>query len=157
MTLQAKLYPECTIAHMPSAQMQDTETDEAVADPAHPADVLLGTRNTDAEEEAALNPAGTQDPIDHQQQPAERESLHQAEAGSAPGQQGDSGGPREGGDCCSLLANAPVHGDHFEWHVDADPLTLPDSTWRRAFADFCNRCGVALFQEGRCFRDPSCI
>lgn len=42
-------------------------------------------------------------------------------------------------DCCSLLANAPVHGDHYNYHVDADPLTLPDCTWRRALGDYCNR------------------
>ena len=145
MTLQAKLYPECTIAHMPSAQMQDTETVESGADSAHHAEVLAA-RNGEAEEEASETPDSTQDAIDHQQQPAEHGRLHQANAGSAHGQQRDSGGPGERGDCCSLLANAPVHGDHFEWHVDADPLTLPDSTWRRALGDFCNRCGVALFQ-----------
>lgn len=42
-------------------------------------------------------------------------------------------------DCCNLLANAPVHGDHYDYHMDADPLTLPDSTWRRTFGDYCNR------------------
>lgn len=42
-------------------------------------------------------------------------------------------------DCCALLANAPVHGDHYEWHVDADPLTLPECPWRREFGDYCNR------------------
>ena len=42
-------------------------------------------------------------------------------------------------DCCNILANAPVHGDHYEYHADADPLTLPDSVWRRDFGDYSNR------------------
>lgn len=42
-------------------------------------------------------------------------------------------------DCCNLLANAPVHGDHYEWHVDADPLTLPPCDYRTEFGDYCNR------------------
>jgi len=46
----------------------------------------------------------------------------------------------EGGvDCCSLLANAPVYGDHYDYHVDCDPLVLPDCAWRREFGDYCNR------------------
>ena len=47
-------------------------------------------------------------------------------------------------DCCSLLANAPVHGDHYEYHADADPLTFPESAWRQEFGDYSNRCLISF-------------
>jgi len=56
-------------------------------------------------------------------------------AASEAGRGVDGGGV----DCCSLLANAPVWGDHYDYHVDCDPLVLPDCAWRREFGEYCNR------------------
>ena len=50
------------------------------------------------------------------------------------------------GDCATLLANAPVYGDSYTWHVDADPLTFPDSPFRSDFGDYANgEPGMPLF------------
>lgn len=39
-----------------------------------------------------------------------------------------------------MVANAPVYGDRFSWHVDADPAVLPPSPWRDYFGTYTNRC-----------------
>jgi hypothetical protein len=44
------------------------------------------------------------------------------------------------GDCISpLTANAPTHGDTFEYHIDADPLQVPPSPWADVFGRYPNR------------------
>ncbi|KAL7489375.1 hypothetical protein ACHAW6_014969 [Cyclotella cf. meneghiniana] len=44
------------------------------------------------------------------------------------------------GDCISpLTANAPTHGDTFEYHIDADPLQVPPSLWADVFGRYPNR------------------
>jgi hypothetical protein len=30
-----------------------------------------------------------------------------------------------GEETCALVANAPVYGDAFQWHIDADPACVP--------------------------------
>lgn len=121
---QAKLYSDYTVAHMPSASMQglsseDTNTQE------HTNTSSEGLQNVQS---FSGNSATDITTVDGKPAPADT-------------------GPEEAidaVDCCSLLANAPVHGDHYNYHVDADPLTLPDSDWRRTFGDYCNRCSNKL-------------
>ena len=44
------------------------------------------------------------------------------------------------GDCISpLTANAPTHGDRFDYHIDADPLQVPPSPWADVFGRYPNR------------------
>mmetsp|Transcript_3477 Transcript_3477/g.7671 ORF Transcript_3477/g.7671 Transcript_3477/m.7671 type:complete len:524 (+) Transcript_3477:108-1679(+) len=44
------------------------------------------------------------------------------------------------GGCVSpLTANAPTHGDTFEYHIDADPLQVPPSPWADVFGRYPNR------------------
>lgn len=44
------------------------------------------------------------------------------------------------GDCISpLTANAPTHGDSFDYHIDADPLQVPPSPWADVFGRYPNR------------------
>ena len=44
------------------------------------------------------------------------------------------------GACVSpLTANAPTHGDSFNYHIDADPLQMPDSPWSDVFGLYPNR------------------
>jgi len=38
-----------------------------------------------------------------------------------------------------LVANAPITGDHFSWHIDADPNMLPPSPWRDRHGPYINR------------------
>jgi hypothetical protein len=47
--------------------------------------------------------------------------------------------PADSVDCNQFVANAAVHGDHFSWHVDADPWTLPHSTWTQRYGHYFNR------------------
>eukprot|EP00986_Skeletonema_menzelii_P017035 scaffold17147_cov136-Skeletonema_menzelii.AAC.1 len=44
------------------------------------------------------------------------------------------------GDCVSpITANAPVYGDTFEFHIDADPMQVPPSPWADIFGRYPNR------------------
>ena len=51
----------------------------------------------------------------------------------------DMGGESDGSVFAPLLANAPVHGDAFSWHTDADPSSTPASTpWAAAYGRYVN-------------------
>eukprot|EP00210_Caulerpa_lentillifera_P001733 g1664.t1 len=42
-------------------------------------------------------------------------------------------------DCDKFVANAAVYGDSFQWHVDADPWTFPESSnWVQQFGHYFN-------------------
>lgn len=44
------------------------------------------------------------------------------------------------GGCISpLTANAPTHGDSFDYHIDADPLQVPPSPWADVYGRYPNR------------------
>ena len=44
------------------------------------------------------------------------------------------------GECVSpLTANAPTHGDTFDYHIDADPYQVPPSPWADVFGRYPNR------------------
>ena len=44
------------------------------------------------------------------------------------------------GECISpLTANAPTHGDSFDYHIDADPLQVPPSPWADVYGRYPNR------------------
>ena len=44
------------------------------------------------------------------------------------------------GSCVSpLTANAPCHGDSFDFHIDADPMQVPPSPWADVFGRYPNR------------------
>jgi hypothetical protein len=61
---------------------------------------------------------------------------------------GDGGGGGGGGGsrnepgpshaCTDFVANAPVYGDCFQWHVDADPASFPPGPWRDVHGDYDN-------------------
>ncbi|KAL1511273.1 hypothetical protein AB1Y20_006081 [Prymnesium parvum] len=40
--------------------------------------------------------------------------------------------------CTSFVANAAVYGNCFQWHVDADPSSLPPCRWLDRFGDYLN-------------------
>eukprot|EP00884_Botryococcus_braunii_P000585 jgi/Botrbrau1/10527/Bobra.7_1s0008.1 len=41
-------------------------------------------------------------------------------------------------DCSPLLANAPVAGDTYSWHVDADPSSFPAGAYVAKYGDYVN-------------------
>jgi hypothetical protein len=61
------------------------------------------------------------------------------------GDGGDGGGgggsrnePGPSHACTDFVANAPVYGDCFQWHVDADPASFPPGPWRDVHGDYDN-------------------
>lgn len=122
--MQAKLYPDYTIVKMPSTLMQDSGHGGK-----HAAAETL--QQGDIGREDSLERKRSMENISENSEDIGRAELADCEPVNAQ----DS----DAVDCCNLLANAPVHGDHYDYHMDADPLTLPDSTWRRIFGDYCNR------------------
>jgi len=44
-----------------------------------------------------------------------------------------------GGEVAPIVANAPMSGESFSWHKDADPATVPPSPWRDRFGSYYNR------------------
>lgn len=45
-------------------------------------------------------------------------------------------------DCNAFVGNAAVHGDFYQWHVDADPLDFQPSKWVKTFGTYMN--GVCI-------------
>ena len=119
--LQAKLYPDFVIAHMPSASMQGIGTDDS-------------NGHTQTEPGVHASNGGSKRVSQHGSLPKESSVVNVLNKEN----DGIVESPHSV-DCCNILANAPVHGDHYDYHVDADPLTLPDSDWHRIFGDYCNR------------------
>jgi probable phosphoglycerate mutase len=64
-------------------------------------------------------------------------------------------GAASGGTVCErFVANAPVAGDSFAWHCDADPSSLPPSAWATAHGDYVNReRGKPLFVSALLYLD----
>lgn len=167
------MYPEFTIAHMPSNSMQESEaehwhTSKEIKDPSetefnlpkensrqnlkdsvsgqedlkfyghednHTRDIGKNMRSKDTKEFQGL----AQNSENHKSALASRDKDENfVEPQNDSSQENQNGNSTEA-DCCNILANAPVFGDHYEYHVDADPLTLPESLWREEFGDYCNR------------------
>ena len=118
--LQAKLYPNFIIAHMPSEAMQGLQA----------AEIGSGDLNREHEDSLPSPPSAKKAKASHGR--ADMNKIRTED--KRMDQQ-----PSTSADCCNLLANAPVHGDHYDYHVDADPLTFPECDWRRSFGDYCNR------------------
>lgn len=55
-----------------------------------------------------------------------------------------------GASTARMVANAPVYGDRFSWHIDADPSAFPPSPWRDHFGTYTNRQEEVLLSFRRC-------
>lgn len=51
---------------------------------------------------------------------------------------GDSGGAGSEYHATPFVANAAVYGNCFQWHVDADPSSMPNGSWRAVYGDYVN-------------------
>ena len=136
----AKLYPDCTICHMPAEAIQQEQ----------PADVI-GPLNThqNSQGKRCKQDAGTHDTdrqVDAQTASADQQALEAAHkangaagtpAGDDSADHGSSARPQA--DCDIFVGNAAVHGDSYTWHVDADPAAFPDSIWTAQYGAYCNR------------------
>ena len=78
--------------------------------------------------------------------------------GAAPADEGNEGGAAAGAaqyTATSFVANAATYGSAFQWHVDADPSSLPPSAWLRRHGDYANgEAGKPLFVSLLVYLDP---
>ncbi|GMH32424.1 hypothetical protein BSKO_00258 [Bryopsis sp. KO-2023] len=117
-----KLYPEADIAHMPSESIQNTAVSSA-------------SPETDPN-------AVHENPHTQRKEPIPR---NESEAPGMENEHGTDINPRSV-DCNAFVGNAPVYGDSFQWHVDADPSSFPPSQWVDTFGTyFIGEPGKPLF------------
>lgn len=139
-----KLYPDYTIAHMPSDMIQRS-TDQSAAE----AEETTSLHSEGAADIAANNRSGQT--IAAQLQEATRsdssESLHDhGSHSSRPTSSSSTEGDHKPADrqhpasvdCNQFVGNAAVYGDCYTWHVDADPSAFPASPWVDTFGHYCN-------------------
>ena len=132
-TRMTRLYPDVSFLHMPVRHMQAdvcASSDRALAEPQSQscpgpvADEETKSRGTPSACSAEAQPSTFQGPGDGHG------------ASSKRPREGDTGGAQ----CRCFVGNAAVHGDEYQWHVDADPMTIPeDSAWVRAYGQYANR------------------
>jgi len=79
-------------------------------------------------------------------------------SGEGSGEFSGGGGEQDTSDEYSatpFVANAAVYGNAFQWHVDADPSSLPPSRWLSAHGDYANgQAGKPLLVSLLVYLDP---
>ena len=62
-------------------------------------------------------------------------------------------------ECHAFVGNAAVHGDDYQWHVDADSMTVPESSeWCQTFGQYTNRVRCCLCcKAGVCSGAACCM
>lgn len=145
-TRLAKLYPNFTIAHMPSDMIQHSSSKAAAHDddddgaPGSPC--LSGAENIPSDN--ALSHDNMTDP---QTDGAQQSPQCQMETGQDHAQPQSESTPEHDPaaehqtppvDCNQFVGNAAVYGDCYTWHVDADPSAFPPSPWVNTFGYYCN-------------------
>ena len=145
-TRLAKLYPDFTIAHMPSSMIQCNST-EAVLDGDDGEDAPGSPAHSGADgplTNALRRKDMAQPPTDnmqlssqHQLQTGKDQNLLQLQSRTAS--EPDQGEHQKASvDCNQFVGNAAVYGDCYNWHVDADPSAFPASPWVDTFGYYCN-------------------
>ena len=155
-----RLYPECNIVHMPAELIQSSATAQTAGPEVAPQQGSREQRTSQSAEPAgssqtghsrlhtaaglAANSSALSPGCPYQQdvQGAERTSTSSDWPSSqskdpwlqAPLQ---GAGPAEV-DCSQFVGNAPVYGDCYSYHVDADPASLPDGPWTRHHGSYVN-------------------
>lgn len=139
-TRLAKLYPDFTIAHMPSDMIQHRA---AAADDTN--DVVPGSPGPSQAANTPLSNALGHGDLRHPQTDAMLQSSqcqtepgrHHAHPLSTSGSD-DESVAEPSVDCNQFVGNAAVYGDCYTWHVDADPSAFPASPWVDTFGHYCN-------------------
>ena len=161
-TRLCRLYPECNIVHMPAELIQGSATAQTAAPGAAPQQGSREQPTTQSRQPAGSSQAG------HPGLPTAADQLADSGALTIPGcpSQQDvhradklptsndccpssqiqdpwppapvqGAGPAEV-DCGQFVGNAPVYGDCYSYHVDADPASLPDGLWTRHHGSYVN-------------------
>ena len=107
------LYPEYQIAYLPSQAIQTR------------------TRHDDEDFENVMDQEEEEE--DHLQKSSAPESKRVKRVNEYEKEEHSSSV-----DCSAILANAAAHGDTFKYHVDADPMSFPPSSWTRSFGEYFN-------------------
>lgn len=139
-TRLAKLYPDFTIAHMPSDMIQHRTAAASDND-----DVVPGSPGPSQVADTSLNNALRHGDLRLPQIDATLQSSQcQTESGSHQAQPPSRSGSDDESvaepsvDCNQFVGNAAVYGDCYTWHVDADPSAFPASPWVDTFGHYCN-------------------
>ena len=142
-----KLYPDFTIAHMPSNMIQRSSTEPALNGDDDGEDAPGSPAHSDADSPLA-SALGCNDLSDPQTDDMQQSSKHQLQTGKEQNQpqlhsssaseltQAEHQKPSV--DCNQFVGNAAVYGDCYTWHVDADPSAFPASPWVDTFGYYCN-------------------
>ena len=146
-TRLAKLYPDFTIAHMPSNMIQ-RGSPEAASDDNGDGDDAQGSPAHSGANSPLANAPGSNDMTHPQTDNRQQSSQHQRQTGkdqNQPQLQGSSASQLDQADhqkasvdCNQFVGNAAVYGDCYTWHVDADPSAFPASPWVDTFGYYCN-------------------
>ena len=146
-TRLAKLYPDFTIAHMPSNMIQRGST-EAASDGDDEGKDAPGSPAHLAADSPLANTLGHDDMTYPQTDNMQQSSQHQLQTGKDQNQpllrSSSASVPDQAEhqkasvDCNQFVGNAAVYGDCYTWHVDADPSAFPASPWVDTFGYYCN-------------------
>lgn len=143
-TRLTKLYPDFTIAHMPSNMIQHGSTETASDDNDDGGNAQRSPAHSGANSPLA-NALGRDDMTYPQTDNMQQSSERQPETGKDQIQQSSSASEldqvehqKASVDCNQFVGNAAVYGDCYTWHVDADPSAFPASPWVDTFGYYCN-------------------
>ena len=173
-TRLCRLYPECDIVHMPAELIQSSAAAQTAGAGPAPKQGSWEQRTSLSAEPAGCSQTGHPGLHTAADLPADssascsgcpsQQDVHGAEKAPTsndwwPGSQSkdpwaqaplQGAGPAEV-DCGQFVGNAPVYGDCYSYHVDADPASLPDGPWTRHHGSYVNgEPGELWFSQGAC-------
>ena len=160
----AKLYPEYDIVHMPAEHMQpdsgstrDSRADDGLGHQCCATGderIAAGYGSIEWQERiqhrcgagqnvsahGSFGQTDRQSSVSHLEADVPPSAAAAAAGNCQPKEEGASAGQQNsaGVYCAQFVGNAPVAGDQFSYHVDADPAEVQDSRWTAAFGRFCN-------------------
>lgn len=146
-TRLAKLYPDFTIAHMPSDMIQHRTTADGHDEDGGGVVVVQDSSGFPQAQDTSFDSASGHGGVTHPQTDAMMQSS-QCQTGTSkdhiawPHSRSSSGDvaavAEPSVDCNQFVGNAAVYGDCYTWHVDADPSAFPASPWVDTFGHYCN-------------------
>jgi hypothetical protein len=139
-----KLYPDVAFMHMPVQHMQAGCCAQADSSPQLPAAASLNSTDAHAADGASC----LQSPVELAR------SLRTPQAPRHKRQRSCEDDAEA--ECHCFVGNAAVHGDDYQWHVDADPMSVPaDSRWFATFGQYANRVRLESVQPARSWHSPA--
>ncbi len=159
-TRLCRLYPEYIIAHMPTDAIESPPSDAESPCKPHCEAAHSPSRHSSSTHDSGMTTTVSEMPS-RQVSDGRCNGDLTADVASALGEAAEEADahaekPHMQGHCSSFLGNAAVHGDTFQWHVDADPSDFPQpSPWTDVYGQYCNRePGLPMFVSLLLYLDP---